>query len=100
MAEHLNLQAPRMRALLEQEYPRFSDAEYDRRRRLLAATMAQKGCDYLLVCGEQRSGTGVQWLTGWPISIEAFVIFKPGEQERMYMEWYNHLPLARKIARE
>jgi Xaa-Pro dipeptidase len=100
MSEHPTLHEPRIRALLEQEYPRFSDVEYERRRKLLTAAMARHDCDHLLVCGEQRAGTGVQWLTGWPITIEAFVIFAPGAQERMYMEWYNHWPLARKIARQ
>src|SRR5262245_1842559 len=100
MSEHPTLREPRVQALLAQEYPHFSDAEYDRRRRALAEVMAKSGCDHLLVCGEQRAGTGVQWLTAWPISVEAFVIFRPGEQERMYMEWYNHWPLARRIARQ
>ncbi len=92
------LRQPKYAALLAQEYPRFSDAEYERRRRLLGEVMRRHGCDHLLVCGEQRAGSGVQWLTGWPITTEAFVIFNPGERERMFMEWYNHLPLARRIA--
>ncbi|TAK81446.1 MAG: aminopeptidase P family protein [Betaproteobacteria bacterium] len=32
--------------------------------------------------------------------MEAFVIFKPGERMTMHMEWYNHVPLATRIARE
>lgn len=94
------LAEPAIQALLAQEYPRFTDAEYDRRRARLAAVMAQHGCDHLLIAGEQRSGTGPGWITGWPTSTEAYVIFRPGEQERMYMEWYNHWMLARKIARQ
>lgn len=87
-----------MRAILEQEYPRFSAAEYGRRREALAALMQQHGCDHLLVCGEQRNGGGVQWLTAWPTSAEAYVLFEPSDQPRMYMEWYNHWPLAKHIA--
>jgi len=32
--------------------------------------------------------------------VEACVVFKPGEKMTMFMEWYNHLPLATKIARD
>lgn len=100
MYDHPTLAEAPIRAILEQEYPRFSDAEYDRRRTLLAGVMAARGCDHLLICGESRSGGGVQWITGWPVTTEGYVIFKPGEQERMYMEWYNHVPLATTIARQ
>ena len=48
--------------------------------------------------GEQRAGTGVAWLTGWPTTTEAYVIVAPGEPQRMVMEWYNHWPLAKKLA--
>jgi Xaa-Pro aminopeptidase len=91
---------PRLRALLDDDYPRFSDAEFARRRRALADVLAKHGCDHLLVCGENRAGTGVQWLTGWPITTEAIVVFRPGERELMFVEWYNHWPLARRIARD
>ena len=99
MHDHPTLAQASVRAILEQEYPRFSDAEYARRASALAGVMAARGCDHLLVCGEQRSGGGVQWLTGWPVTTEGYVIFKPGERSRMVMEWYNHVPLATTIAR-
>jgi len=71
-----------------------------RRRAALLAVMEQAGVDHLLMCGEQRAGTGVAWLTGWPTTTEAYVIVAPGETQVMYMEWYNHWPLARKLARD
>lgn len=95
----LNLE-PRLQAILEQEYPRFSDAEYARRHRALAAVMEKAGVDHLLVVTANRSGNAPQWVTGWPGTVEAFVIFKPGEKMTMYMEWFNHFPLGRKIARD
>ena len=91
---------PRLEALIEQDYPRFSDAEFARRRRALGDVMVKHGCECVLVCGEHRAGTGVQWLTGWPITTEAIVLFAPGERELMHVEWYNHWPLARRIARD
>src|SRR5262245_52766346 len=100
MIDHPTLAEASVRAILEQEYPRFSDAEYARRRSALAGVMAARQCDHLLICGEQRSGGGVQWVTGWPVTTEGYVVFTPGSRSRMYMEWYNHVPLATIIACE
>jgi Xaa-Pro dipeptidase len=90
----------RLAAIHAAEYPRFSDAEVARRRAALLRVMEQAGADHLLVCGEQRAGTGVAWLTGWPATIEAYVIVAPDEPQLMFMEWYNHCPMARKLARD
>ena len=81
-------------------YPRFSDAEYVRRRKRIAEVMAKAGCDHALIVTVNRAGNATQWITGWPGTVEAFVVFKPGEKMTMFMEWYNHLPLATKIARD
>ena len=91
---------PNLAAIHAAEYPRFSDAEMARRRAALARVMEQTGVDQLLMCGEQRAGTGVGWLTSWPATVEAYVIVAPGEPQVMVMEWYNHWPLARKLARD
>ncbi|MDP1536047.1 MAG: M24 family metallopeptidase [Burkholderiales bacterium] len=92
----LNLQ-PRLLALMQQEYPRFSTAEYVRRQQALAAAMQEAGADHLIVITEGRSGNATQWLTGWPGSVEAFVVFRPGEKLWMSVEWVNHFPLAKKM---
>jgi Xaa-Pro aminopeptidase len=91
---------PRLKAIIAQEYPRFSDAEYARRHELLAGVMAKAGVDHLLVITSNRSGNATQWVTGWPGTVEAYTVFKPGTQMTMFMEWYNHFPLCRKIARD
>ncbi len=62
--------------------------------------MRQRECDALLICGEQRVGSGVGWLTGWPTTTEALVLFMPGERDVLWVEHYNHVPNARKIAQE
>jgi len=95
----LNLE-PRLAAIMEQEYPRFSDAEYARRYQLLAGVMEKAGVDHLLVVTSNRAGNATQWVTGWPGTVEAYTIFKPGVKMTLFMEWYNHLPLAGKIARD
>ncbi len=99
MPGSLNLHA-RLAAIHSAEYPRFSDAEMARRRSALARVMEEAQVDHLLMCGEQRAGTGVAWLTSWPTTVEAYVIVAPGEPQLMYVEWYNHWPLARKLARD
>ena len=89
---------PRLRAILAQEYPRFSDAEYERRRVALAALMQRHDVDHLLVVTDHRAGNAPQWLTGWPGTVEAYAVFKPGETITMHVEWFNHYPLAKRIA--
>src|SRR3954468_956009 len=92
--------APQLAELLAAEYPRFSDAEMARRRSALERVMRAADVDHLLVCGEQRAGTGVGWLTWWSATTEAIVIVAPPEPQVMVMEWYNHWPLAKLLARD
>jgi Xaa-Pro aminopeptidase len=92
--------APKLKRIMAQEYPRFSDAEYARRHKALGAVMEKAGVDHLLVITDTRAGNAPQWVTGWPGTVEAYVIFRPGEKMWMAVEWVNHFPLARKIARD
>jgi Xaa-Pro aminopeptidase len=89
-----------MREILEQEYPRFSDAEYARRHAALGKLLEKHALDHLLVVTDHRTGNAPQWVTGWPGTVEAYVIFRPGEKMVMHMEWLNHFPLAKRIARD
>jgi Xaa-Pro aminopeptidase len=98
--KHPTLEEPRIKAILEAPYGRFSDAEFARRRRALVAAMERQGCDAIIVCGEERAGTGVGWLTGWPTSSQAMVLFQEGREDLLYVEHYNHVPNAREIARD
>ena len=88
---------PRLRAIMAQEYPRFSDQEYARRHKRLGDVMDKAGVDHLLVVTDHRTGNGPQWVTGWPGTVEAYVVFRPGEPLAMFMEFYNHFPLARRM---
>jgi Xaa-Pro dipeptidase len=85
---------------MKRPYPRFSDAEMDRRRAALAASMAEREVGHLLVYGANRFGLGVGWLTRWPVTREAFVVHTPGEQDTLFVDFYNHVPNARRIATE
>ena len=92
--------APELAAIHAVEYPRFSDAEMMRRRTALHRVMEQVGVDHLLVCGEQRAGSAVGWLTSWATTVEAYAIVAPRKPQLMFVEWYNHWPLAKKLARD
>jgi Xaa-Pro dipeptidase len=92
---------PRLTALMEQQpFPTFSRNEFARRKRALIGAMQKMHVDHLLVCGEQRVGSGVAWITGWPTTTEALVIVSPSDKNLMFVEWYNHWPLAKRMAHE
>lgn len=88
-----------LRAVMSQSFARFSDAEYARRERLLGQVMANAGVDHLMLVTWQRVGNATEWITAWPGSVEAITVFKPGERMTMFVEYYNHLPLASRMAR-
>lgn len=88
-----------LRAVMSQSFARFSDAEYARRERLLGQVMANAGVDHLVLVTWQRVGNATEWITVWPGSVEAITVFKPGERMTMFVEYYNHLPLASRMAR-
>lgn len=79
-------------------YPAFSQAEMRRRREALEAVMDESGVDRIIVYGANRAGSAVQWLTGWPVTREAAVVVGAGERDAMFVQFYNHLPLARQLA--
>lgn len=90
--------AGRLAALLDQEYPRFAPAEMHRRRGALEAVADEAGVGQMVMCGENRSGSGVQWLTGWPVTAEALAVFTPSLRDALFVQYYNHVPLARRLA--
>lgn len=87
-------------AILDQEYPRFSDTELASRHRRIAEVLAAAGREHLVVWGANRSGSGVQWLTRWPVTAEAAAIVTPGRVDALFVQYHNHLPLARRLATE
>jgi len=88
----------RLRAIVDARYPRFSDHEMASRRARIKALLAEAQCNHLIFCGANRFGSGVQWLTGWPVTAEAVGVFTPGEQDALFVQYHNHVPLARTLA--
>jgi Xaa-Pro dipeptidase len=89
----------RLRSLYREAYPRFSEEEMQRRRHDIERIMEAAKIEHLLVCGVNRSGTAVPWLTGWPVTAEAIGVMTPGLPIALFVQHYNHVPLARQIAR-
>ena len=83
----------------EDGYPRFSDAELQRRRTALLQAAHANGVERVLIVGADRSGSGVQWLTGWPVTREAYVIVDQHDSDELFVHFFNHVPLARQLAR-
>jgi Xaa-Pro dipeptidase len=81
-------------------YPRFSDVEMARRRAALQAVMAEHDVAHLLVYGANRFGSAVGWLTRWPVTREALVVVTPGARDALFVDFYNHVPNAQRIATE
>ncbi len=79
-------------------YPRFSEAEMAARAEQLDALLAEHGAEHAIVYGANRFGSGVAWLTGWPVTREALVVHTPGERDKLVVNFYNHVPAARRIA--
>ncbi|HEY6275527.1 MAG TPA: M24 family metallopeptidase [Streptosporangiaceae bacterium] len=69
-----------------------------RRRAALAGLLHEHGASHALVYGFERSGTAVPWLTGWPVTREAALLFTPGERDLLFVSFNNHVPNARRLA--
>jgi Xaa-Pro aminopeptidase len=91
---------PHLRRLVEIEYPRFSDVEMTRRRAAVEGLLAEAELEHLVFCGLNRTGSAVQWLTQWPVTAEAVGVLSPGKPDCLFVQYVNHAPLARELARD
>ena len=83
-----------------QNYPRFSLDELTRRRRAIEDLMAEHELDAVLAYGANRSGSAIQWISEWPVSREAALIVRRGRADQLFVQFYNHVPTARVLARQ
>jgi Xaa-Pro dipeptidase len=93
----LNTLPDRLSAILNQEYPTFSEQEFARRRKAFEAAMERRGVRHVIIRGALKAGSSIQWLTGWPVTAEAVIVYSLGEQPKLYIQHTNHPPLARKL---
>src|SRR3712207_6363310 len=80
--------------------PEFSDAEITRRRAAVDELRQREDLDAVVVYGANRFGSAVPWLTGWPVTREAVVVLRPGVRPQLFVSFPNHVPNARRIARD
>lgn len=79
-------------------FPTFTPVEMARRTAALDEVMREAEVDHVVVYGANRSGSGVQWLTGWPVTREAVVVHTAGASDVLLVHFFNHVPQARSIA--
>jgi Xaa-Pro aminopeptidase len=84
---------------MNDDIPRFSDEELARRRASVEAAMGEAGVDALLVYGANRAGSAVAWLSEWPATREAALVVTAGQRDALFIQFYNHVPAATRIAR-
>jgi Xaa-Pro aminopeptidase len=77
------------------DYPTFSDAEIERRHKVVYGLMDQEGVDAILVYGSGRYASDVYWLSDWPSSREAYLLMQRDDEPVILMQLFNHYPMAR-----
>ena len=80
--------------------PDFSDAEIAARRRRVEELAARHELDAVVAYGANRFGSAVPWLTGWPVTREAVAVLRPGRRPQLFVGFPNHVPNARRLARD
>jgi Xaa-Pro dipeptidase len=86
--------------ILSQGYPRFSSNEMRRRRAALEDLLESKSVDHLLAHGIGGRGGAVTWLSQWLVTNEAQLIMSPGFRDALFVQYFNHVPLATELASE
>ena len=79
-------------------YPRFSDAEFGRRYAATRSVMAERGVEALLAFGSPGLDNEVQYLTNFRVTREALLLFLPTERPLMFVQYFNHVPNARRVS--
>ena len=77
------------------DYPTFSDQEVASRHQSVYRLMEQENVDALLIYGSGRYASDVYWLSDWPSSREAYVLFQIGKEPVILMQLFNHFPMAK-----
>lgn len=88
------------RDLLDATYPQFSPDEIARRRLLVEEILAAHDVDHLVAYGIGGRGGAVGWLSQWVATNEAHLVVTPGEENDLFVQYFNHVPLATTMARQ
>jgi Xaa-Pro dipeptidase len=77
------------------DYPIFSDAEIERRHKVVYDLMDQEDVEAILFYGSGRYASDIYWLSDWPSSREAYLLMQSGNEPVILMQLFNHYPMAR-----
>ncbi|HEX5608165.1 MAG TPA: Xaa-Pro peptidase family protein [Candidatus Binatia bacterium] len=77
------------------DYPIFSDREIATRHQAVYRLMEQANVDALLIYGAGRYASDVYWLSDWPSSREAYVLFQTAKEPVILLQLFNHFPMAK-----
>ncbi|HWP59173.1 MAG TPA: Xaa-Pro peptidase family protein [Candidatus Acidoferrales bacterium] len=80
------------------QFPRFATSEMAQRHARVHELMDSAGVHALLVYGAGRFASEIYWLTDWPGSREAYVLFEQGREPAVLLQLYNHVPMARVLS--
>ena len=80
--------------------PRFSDGELAGRRARLRQAMDGQGIAALLIYGAPGLDNEVSWLSDYPVTREALLLFPATGEPLLLVEYFNHVPYARRMARD
>ena len=89
-----------LESIFQTPYPRFSESEYSLRRKALAEVMRAQEVDILLLVTAGGLGNANRWITNWPGTQQALTIFELDQTMTMYVEYHNHVPLAKMLAKD
>jgi Xaa-Pro aminopeptidase len=82
----------------ESLYPRFSDEEFARRYAAVRAAMQQAELDALVLYGSIDAHSEVLYLSNFPVTREAMLVFPLAGEPALFLQMYNHVPNARNVA--
>jgi Xaa-Pro aminopeptidase len=80
----------------DEPYPTFSDAELERRRRLLAQVIADVDVECVIAYGAGRNAEAY-WLCNWPGTRESFLVWPRSGEPVLLVQLFNHVPNARRM---
>ena len=75
-------------------YPRFSDAEYDRRYHALREAMRQDNLDAILISGA-RGSSEVHYLSNYLAQSPCWLLFPQEGTPTVFIHFFNHQPCAK-----
>lgn len=79
-------------------YPRFSDEEFFRRYQAVRQVMGATDLVAIIAYGQPGLDAEVLYLSHFPVSREGVLVFPAEGEPTLFLQYFNHLPTARKLA--